>query len=323
MTYRTADASIDGSWEPSLTYDEEELKALEELGLGVAVDITAKHPWVSKSAFRAKSVSTKDLIVINESNKFHKSREHVETYSDIQAGLESSFRPDPSKPINVTVAADFHRSNTRSKTIDSQTLLTRTIAFRAKDPASKDESKNCFELNLHKWLVKEGCYPQCDKHYPNLCKCHSYADTTNHHCICYLKELGGVTHYVSSITLGATKYHVSLNSTVFSSFSSSSGVSADTLLTASTRLKGTRKVFQAQSKVQRIGKIPNDDSNILQFRTKGEAVVKCSYHSLANLVSHPQLRCMLERGIHEYIDSRKNGTRKLCKNIIIILQACI
>jgi hypothetical protein len=50
-------------WELSLTDQEEELKALQELGLGVAIDITTKHPWVTKSAFQAKLVNRKELVV--------------------------------------------------------------------------------------------------------------------------------------------------------------------------------------------------------------------------------------------------------------------
>ena len=305
-------SSIDGKWEePSLA--EGEVKQLEELGLGVAIDITAKHPWVTKSAFLAKSVNSDDVIVINESNKFHRAREHVEKYSDVQAGLESSFRPDPSRPINVTVAADFHRSSTRSKTIDSRTLLTRTVAFRARDPGNWNKSvrKENFETNLHTYLVNHKCFPSCNKPDCKEPECQKYSAATNHQCIHYLKELGGVTHYVSSVTLGATRYQVHLNTTLFSSASTSSGISADTFVSASTKFKASRKVFQSQSKEQRIGKIPESlDSNVLQFRTKGEAVVKCSYNSLANLVSHPDLRMQLEMGIHEYIDSKKNGTRK-------------
>ena len=306
--------SASDRWEHALTHETEELMALQELGLGVAIDITAKHPWVSKSAFQAKPVKREELIVVNESNKSHRSREQVETYTSIQQGLESSFRPDPTTPINVTVAADFHRSDTRSKTINSETTLTRTVAFHAKDPLGKSRDKKDkeeFEKNLHEWLVKKKCYPVVcgTKGHAKSYEHGLYSETTNHHCIDYLKELGGVTHYVSSITLGATSYQVTSNSTLFNSISSSSEVSAHTFASASTKSKVSRKVFQSHSKEQHIGKLPGT-GNILQFRTKGEAVVKCSYNSLANLVSHPQLRKLLEMGINEYIDLKKNGTRK-------------
>ena len=306
---------MQGEWEQALT--EEELLTLQEFGLGVAVDITAKHPWATKSAFLAKKVNKHELIVINESNRSQRSREQVETYTTIQQGLESSFRPDPTTPINVTVAADYHRSNTKSKTISSHTVLTRTIAFRANDllcRVENEDSRKDFETNLHDWLVKKRCYPvKCGVHHSYECRL--YAARTNHHCIEYLKELGGVTHYVSSVTLGATRYQVTLNSTLFHSFSSSSEVSAHTVASATTKSKISRKVFQSQSKEQNIGRLP-ESKDILQFRSKGEAVVKCSYNSLANLVSHPQLRKLLERGINEYIDLKRNGTREFCHIII-------
>lgn len=132
--HRSAD--VMATWDPSLTKNPRELNALRDLGLGVAIDITATHPWERKSTYQAKEVTFDDLIVINESNKYRKSKEQVETYTAIQADLESGFRPDATKPIHVTIAADAHRSNSRSKTIDSKTILTRTVAFRARDPAS-------------------------------------------------------------------------------------------------------------------------------------------------------------------------------------------
>ena len=316
----------DEPWETSLTDDE--LKILEELGLGVAVNITAKHPWAKKSTFQAKPVSdASDLIVTNESNHFQRSSQQIETYSEMQAGLESSFRPDPSKPISINVAADFHRSDTRSKTIKGTTVLTRTIAFRARYPTTKrqDVKKEEFEKQLHTWLLLQrrnlvSC-KTCGKNPdPESCQCAdcTYDPKTNHYCIEYLRELGGVTHYVSSITLGAKKYQIELNSTLFTSLSTATGISADAIASVSVKSKSTRKVFQSSSKEQLIGKIPQHDQarELLKFRTKGEAVVQCSYHSLANLVSNPNLREELDSGIQEYIDSQKNGTRKSIANYV-------
>ena len=48
-------------------------------------------------------------------------------------------------------------------------------------------------------------------------------------------------------------------------------------------------------------------------------MVQCSYHSLANLVSNPDLRKQLDLGIQEYIDSQKNGTRKSSANYVSYL----
>ena len=308
----------DEPWEASLTDDSSELKILEELGLGVAIDITVKQPWARKSAFQAKSVlQANDLIVTNESNQFLRTSQHVESYSEMQAGLESKFRPDPSKPISVNIAVDFHRNHTKSKTIKGTTVLTRTVAFRAKDPTTRrQDNEEKFERNLHTWLQRQNLVSckDCGKN-PNIesCQCadYTYNPKTNHYCIDYLRELGGVTHYVSSITLGATKYHIERNSTLFRSLSNSTGVS---VASTSEKTKASRKAVESCSKQQQVGKVPQyDDGNLrelLKFRTKGEAVVQCSYNSLSNLVFNLQLRKYLELGIQEYIDLQKNGTRK-------------
>lgn len=301
LYYHRSGSDTMAKWDPSLTKSSEEMNALQELGLGVAIDITAQHPWERKSTFQAKKITFGELIVINESNKYRKSKEHVETYTAIQADLESGFRPDPTKPIHVTIAADAHRSSSRSKTIDSKTILTRTVAFCARDPASRHQNPENFEKNLKKWLEEiKGCYES------------NYDKTTTTLCIQYLNELGGVTHYVSSITLGATKYNVSLNSTLFTSLSTSSGVKAESFVTSSVKTKTSSKVFQSKQKKHHIGRVPNDghEGRIINFRTKAEAVVKCSYTSLANLVSHPRLRKIVERGINQYTDFKKNGIRK-------------
>ena len=308
----------DEPWEASLTDDSSELKILEELGLGVAIDITVKQPWARKSAFQAKSVlQANDLIATNESNQFLKTSQHVESYSEMQAGLESKFRPDPSKPISVHIAVDFHRNHTKSKTIKGTTVLTRTVAFRAKDPTTRrQDNEEKFERNLHTWLRRQNLVSckDCGKN-PNIesCQCadYTYNPKTNHYCIDYLRELGGVTHYVSSITLGATKHHIERNSTLFRSLSNSTGVS---VASTSEKTKASRKAVESCSKQQQVGKVPQyDDGNLrelLKFRTKGEAVVQCSYNSLSNLVFNLQLRKYLELGIQEYIDLQKNGTRK-------------
>lgn len=327
----TEDANaLDQPWESSLTDDD--LHFLEDFGLGVAVNITSKRPWARKSAFQAKPVCTcsltsekrADLIVINESNRFQNSEEQVDTYFEVQTGMESSFRPDPSKPIHVSVSADFHRSSSQSKTIKGTSVLTRTVAFRAKDPMSKRECKEEFENNLHRWLMSKGCVA-CTSITPDhngaqqthlQCDCCNYSPTTNHFCIEYLHELGGVTHYISSVTLGAMRYQILMNSTTFMSASNSAVIGADSLVTAAARTKAKKKLFQSSSNVEQIGKIPQHcdvSKNLkepLRFRTKGEAVVRCNYNSLANLVSHPQLHQYLDQAIQGSIDLQNSGTCK-------------
>lgn len=322
-----------------------------------------------------------DLIVINESNQFKKYSEVVDSFSEVQTALKSSFRPSPNQPIDVSIAADFHRSSLHKKSMKGETVLTRTIAFRVHAPIVSTGKKEKFEEQLNKWLEKQGCITHSSKGkntcIPEICKIPEYQSTlpsnpstvhsnqftmpsdqsvmpfdqstvpsdqsamssdqsampsdqsvvpsvesfwyytpeTNHMCIQYIRALGGVTHYVSSITLGATRYHVETEKLINLSLSQSAGVSADRFASGTLKVTTKKKKFISNSKTEAIGRIPPKDKDgnmeyTLQFRSVSEAVVRCSYTSLSNLVTHPHLQTELEAAIQEYIDFRLHGTRK-------------
>ena len=305
--------------------------------------------------FQAKEVNnTKHLIVINESNQFKKYHEVVESYSEVQTALKSSFRPSPNMPIDVTVAADFHRSFTNKKSMKGETVLTRTVAFRMNDPLMRAAEKEVFEVQLNAWLhksnsirkgsKKEGIPEEWKLDYKpnqpsgteraanggkeesNDLEAESndagkeesfwyYHPETNHTCLEYLRALGGITHYVSSVTLGATRYQVETEKLLNLSHSQSAGIQADKFAAATVKSTRKKKQFVLNSKTEAIGRVPpfHEDGKtkkILPFRTKDEAVVRCSFTSLSNLVTHPHLQKELEAAIQEYIDSQLHGTSK-------------
>ena len=310
---------------------EDECARLQELGLGVAVDITKKQTWGKKSAFQAKEVKEKaELIVINESNQFKKYHEVVESYSEVQTALESSFRPTPNQPIDVSIAADYHRSVTNKKSMRGETVLTRTVAFKMRDPAKRVDNKEEFEVQLHEWLKQSNCIKKGNKksdgsdipeeskipaRHSDECEEDSfmyYTPATNHACIDFLKALGGVTHYVSSITLGANQYQVETEKLTNTTQSYSAGGKVNKKV----------KTFVASSKTEAIGRVPPRAKDgtarfLMKFRTKDEAVVRCSFTSLSHLVSHPGLQRELEAAIQEYIDCQLHGTSK------IVMYSCI
>ena len=336
---------------------EDECTRLQELGLGVAVDITQKQSWGKKSTFQAKEVTEKaELIVINESNQFKKYHEVVESYSEVQTALESSFRPTPNQPIDVSIAADFHRSLINKKSMKGETVLTRTVAFRMRDPVKRADKKEEFEVQLHEWLKRSDCVKMGDEEthlsdgsdipkvsmiparlgngkpnpqIPDECKGDSfmyYTPETNHTCIDFLKALGGVTHYVSSITLGATRYQVETEKLLNITLSHSAGAHVDKFASTTVKSNRKKKKFVSNSKTEAIGRVPPREKDgtaktLLKFRTKDEAVVRCSFTSLSHLVSHPGLQRELEAAIQEYIDFRLHGTRTF--KIKLVNYACI
>lgn len=176
----------------NFTILEGEGKRLKRLGLGKAIDATHPHPWTSKSPYQAKDVATnKDLVITTEGHHVQNFTEVVQNYFDIQGSLESSLTI-PNQPIGIGVAADVHRSQTDIQIIRGKTVSTRTIAFKIKWEGGK---KTRFEQHLEHYLEREKGLQQEQKSEAELC----YE---------FLKSLGGITHYISSVTLGAMEYSV-------------------------------------------------------------------------------------------------------------------
>ena len=301
---------------------EDDCERLEQLGLGIAVDVTEQHSWVKKSTFQAKPItSTKELLAINECNQSKEYQEVVEKFFDVHGELQSNFKP--STAVSLSIAADFHRSYRSSKAMSGKTVLTRTVAFKAKDPIAMQANIERFEIQLNKWLVQKKCLRQVSKADPKLriteaseCVCEDnegvlwyYAPETNHECIDYLKALGSVTHYVSSVTLGASSYTVNTMKSDTKSGSYSDGFSGASYLSSSSKSSVSKGIFKFKKNKETIGKLP-DKNQFLTYRGDEEAVVCCSYSPLSNLVSHPHLQKELESAIEEYIDSQVHGTSK-------------
>ena len=284
------------------------------------MDITEKHSWVKKSTFQAKKIDKiADLVAINESNQSNEYQEIVENFSEIHGSLQSSFRP--TTPISVSIAADFHRSYKHSKEMAGKTVLTRTISFKVKDPITMQQEMETFETQLNEWLKQKKCLKPLNGVDPELGMTEEsqgafeaedgtwwcYTPATNHVCLDYLRALGSVTHYVSSVTLGASRYTVRTTKSVTKSASQSAGVSGTPYASAAVSSDVKKGLFKLNRNKETIGKVP-DKNDFLPYRGNDEAVVCCSYSPLSYLVSHPHLRSELDSAVEEYIDSQVHGT---------------
>ena len=299
------------------------------------MDITEKHSWVKKSTFQAKKIDNiSELVAINESNQSKEYQEAVENFSEVHGSLQSSFRP--TTPISLSIAADFHRSFKRSKEMSGKTVLTRTISFKAKDPITMQQEMETFEIQLNEWLKQKKCLKSISEADPKLRITQEskeafkdkddtwmyYSAETNHVCLDYLRALGSVTHYVSSVTLGASRYTVNNTKSMAKSGSLSAGVSGTPYASATASGGIKRGWFQFNRNKETIGKVPDKD-NFLLYRGKEEAVVRCSYSPLSYLVSHPHLRSELDSAVEEYIDSQVHGTSEFSIFDHCLVFACV
>ena len=309
------------TWPQGLIADKHELAGLAELGLGKAIDVTQECPWSKKKPYQAREVEEANLIVTNEGNRYDCFSEYVGTHYEVQGAIEAAVKV-PNTPIETSVAADLNRSQTNAKQISGEYITTRTISFKmnilaphSTTPYTAGEFFSTLEKNLDEWVDNSNLRKGEEKCATETCPSKStckYSSDTNAYCRDFIVDvLGGATHYVSSITLGAMKYSTKTISSTATRSTHHATVSVTQGGSAKTSLSLFRKAQYRQENKEKIGIFPSEgEKHVIGFRTPAEAVIRYAVTPITILVSNPVLRKYLHQSIQQYIESFKR--RKFC-----------
>ena len=305
------------TWPQGLIADE--LAGLAELGLGKAIDVTQKCPWSKKKPYQAQKVEEANLIVTNEGNRYDSFSEYVGTHYEVQGAIEAAVKV-PNTPIETSVAADLNRSQTNTKQISGEYITTRTISFKmnmvaSTTPYPAGKFSSTLEENLHEWVGKSNLRKSEETCATETCPSKStckYSLDTNAYCRDFIVDvLGGATHYVSSITLGAMKYSTKTISSTATRSTHHATVRMTQGGSAKTSLSLFRKAQHKRENKEEIGIFPSEgEKHLIGFRTPAEAVLRYAVMPITALVSNPELRKYLHQSIQQYIESFKR--RKFC-----------
>ena len=283
------------SWPEGLIPDE--LERLAELGLGKAIDATMKHPWTNKKAYQAREVKDKEeLLVTNEGNRYESFDEYVATHYEVQGTIETAVKV-PSKPIDASVAADLSRSHSHANRISGKNITTRTISYKMSCLSMKPKNVTQLEKSLDEWVERRNGKTKDGK----------YRDETNSYCREFLIDtLGGATHYVSSITLGAMTYETENVSITTNRASTRLKASIPRIGALKTSLSSSKTSQHTQEKREKIGIFPKEnEEKKIALRTPSEAVIRYAFTPLTALIADSDLRKFLQEAIQQYIQSFK------------------
>ena len=111
-----------------------------------------------------------------------------------------------------------------------------------------------------------------------------------------------ITHYVSSIELGATEYRVFSETDYNSSIGAGGSLAIEKLANLSVSHKSTSRKLKRASDVKTIGKISTDGK--VGRGTHDEAVVGIRVEPIATLVKLPFLRLAMQRSLVHYMDEQ-------------------
>ncbi len=112
-----------------------------------------------------------------------------------------------------------------------------------------------------------------------------------------------ITHYVSAIKLGATKYEVLEEDVYAKKISGSANAAVERIgsLDSLTTLNWNRKV--SVSRASQIGVLRTDKVRGLRCERNEEAVIDAQIKPLSSLIRHPLLRASLQRALKSYMDN--------------------
>ena len=193
----------------------------------------------------------------------------------------------PNQPIDVGVAADASRSTRSTKLVQGKIIYTSTVAFKVLADSPSNPVTN-FEEDLRRWIKTE-----------------RDDELTDVNCEEFLRQLGGVTHFVSSVTLGAVEH---TQTEVFeremkTSVSTSIGAErvGSSKVKASTR-KFNRKMHDERKKIGRFG----EKEMVME-----QAVVRYAFTSVASLITTDiKLMEAMQKAVVNYTSKKLNRESK-------------
>lgn len=311
-------------------------------GLGRGVDITKARPWLEKTSFEVRKVHNEHIIVTKDGGLLQVYNEEIRSRASLHSEVKAGLKP-PNLPIKIGVDAEYTRSTLSSKHIVGTKVKNRTVSFRvdfvdvpqalpkptaaeATDTGDEKGSRKkqllgmkqlsvekceTFEDRLRNWLT----HRLEDRGYNSqnlqelICDDDKYGIKED---VKHFVQHFGVTHYVSSIELGALEYSVLTQKEYHQKAKVGANASLDALahggLQTAAKVTKTSILTKKVSEEKKIGKITDDDeSKCKVVRKKDEAVIGCEVVPIITLVKNPYLQEILATSVKEYIKSKAIG----------------
>ena len=257
--------------------------------------------WRNKSSFVVRHATYDNVIGTDEGNLAEDYRQTVLSGNDLQEECKDSVIKSATTPIPIVLeASGSSRSATSTRIVKGQRVVTRTVSFNFTNHFSKD--KKTFEDVISKWIKKhENFNLGCDQF------------------ISYF----GITHYVTSITLGASVHSIyteeehaqevkkkKLKSTIKRKFKEAKDAVtklASDLTSEATKevketigAKSTSEVSEESTKQSRVRKLGVMNDNTVKRGTSDEAVIGIRILPIHTLIENKELREALRRSLVTY-----------------------
>lgn len=263
----------------------DEVPRFLDLGLGRGVDSTDPTPWANKSSFQVLPVGESAIIGTDEGGLLQTHVSRITSSEDAQIQLKASVSI-PNIPVSLGV--ELSRSSSTSKKVKSQKALTRTVSFRmdslsitaketAQDPKQEENAPfHSFEKIISTWIWKQICHSdterkplEMDKENPislirDYPQSPAKVELIEQACKDFVCSFG-ITHYVNSITLGASAHTTMATKKSESITKEGANISVPKIASVQQKLALKSVFSKSKSTTRYLGKIVNGNVEVMKL----------------------------------------------------------
>ena len=313
---------------------EQDIQRIIDLGLGRGIDATNPDPWKNKTSFQVQPVTFKNIIGTEEGGCVQTYEREVSSVSETR-GKASSSVTNPKSAITVGVEAEFAQSSSDRCRVVGTKVLNRTISFKDHCIDSKHHlESDSFETQLCKWIMRKA--DDDEPHDKNASAALQMAklkeERPHESLILQFKQLSirdkekiveyctkfinqfRVTHYVSSIQLGASGYEVLTQNKLSRKLGIGGHIGVEKIASGDLSATYSKNRSHKASNIRRIGVIElKDGVPTVKRGSHQEAVVGIQVKPISDLVTMRELKIPLEKALVKYLrnEGKEFGKRHL------------
>ena len=332
---------------------EEVTQRFQDFGLGRGVDASRAKPWLIKTSFQVRPLGFGKLIGTEQGGTVEAYEDVVKSVRELQFELQQSISA-PNVPVNIGADADHFRSATNKRRVVGRRVHNRTISFReefddmpvkvgrvqpstpvrevsegGEDPVEEDVAHSdevgkdpTFEERVAKWVLEE-LHPEWEGDRSAIAVFKEWFENQSDAtlidiykmCLEFVRTFQ-VTHYVSSVDLGALEYSVITKEEYVREMGLTGSLGLEDVVAAVLKTKGkyTSKKKHKSSHIKKVGLIRNPDKGnyYVERGTYAEAVIGVDVKPIQVLVRHQGLRRVLAHAVTHYIEDQRDTSGTWC-----------
>jgi len=310
----------------------EETHHMLDLGLGRGINATDPNFWNNKSPWQVRLIKAdlSNVIGTDEGGSKQKYEKTVSSLRTQRSKIAVSVR-EPTSHVKIGLDAHYSQSSNSTVHIKGTKVKTRTISFRSDfddiptDVLKESGSQNIFEENMSQWVL------QMLKAYGHPIDLPSHGESSTAILNKFAQSIPsieskpakdiasiihqffvefGITHYVSSIELGALEFSKERSRTNKSSGGVGANIEAASFAKAGASTSLSTEFSSRTKETQTIGHFNSKGG--VDRNSSGEAVISFQIQPITKLITISNIRLATVGALETFLQAKTDHTCKFC-----------